>query len=130
MTKQNILTVDDDETIIALLETTLSKHGYTAIPASNGKDALKKLLDNNNKIHGVILDICMPQMDGRETLEAIKNNEKTNKTPILMLTGENAVSDLSQCLTLGANDYMVKPFEPHTLISRLQKILEPRDGFK
>lgn len=127
MKKQNILTVDDDETILEILKSILSKHGYRTISASNGKDALT-LLDKNAFIDGVILDISMPEMDGRKTLEAIKNKEKMKNTPILMLTGANGVSDVSECLKLGANDYMVKPFEPDTLISRLQKILPPREG--
>ena len=125
MKKQNILTVDDDITILELLKSILSKHGYRTISALNGKDALTQL-DKNNYIDAIILDICMPEMDGRKTLESIKSKEKIKNTPVLMLTGENAVSDVSECLTLGANDYMVKPFEPNVLISRLQKILPPR----
>lgn len=128
MTKQNILIVDDDETIREILETTLDKHGYTSISVENGEEAIA-ILQNDDTIDAVILDIIMPKMDGRETLKAIKSNDNINNLPILMLTGENSLSDVSECLTLGANEYMVKPFEPDIIIPRLQKVLPSRADF-
>lgn len=129
MSKQNILIVDDDETILEIVKKTLEENNYTHIAATNGKEALEKLAENDN-IDAIILDIMMPEMDGRETLKAIRSNEQTKETPILMLTGENMLADLQGCLTAGASDYMVKPFEPSLLIYRLQKILPPHDGLK
>ena len=126
MNKQNILIVDDDETIIEILQKTLDDNGYTYTPANDGKEALN-ILQSNTSIDGIILDILMPGMDGRETLKNIKENNETKDIPVLMLTGENAISDVSECLTLGANDYMVKPFDTGTLLSRLQGILPSSD---
>jgi len=127
MAKQNILIVDDDVTILEILKTVLGQHGYTSTEAPNGEEALS-LLKSNDNIDAIILDIMMPKMDGRETLKEI-NKDDAKEIPILMLTGENAISDVSECLSLGANDYMVKPFEPDNLISRLQKILPPKNDF-
>ena len=129
MAKQKILIVDDDETILEILKQTLSDHGYEHIAAQDGEDALKQLQSNDN-IDAVILDIRMPKMDGRETLKEIKSDHKAKHLPILMLTGENSLADVSECLTLGANEYMVKPFESDILINRLQKILPPRSNIQ
>ena len=128
MNKQNILIVDDDETILEILKKTLSEHGYDTTTAQDGQEAINTLQSSNN-IDAAILDILMPKMDGRETLKTIKESNNIKDLPILMLTGENSLANVSECLTLGANEYMVKPFEPEMLISRLQKILSPRTDF-
>lgn len=125
MAKQNILLIDDDETILEILKKTLENNGYTYLSANNGQEGLNTLKEHQDNIDAVILDIMMPEMDGRQTLEKIRNDETTKELPILMLTGENQLSDVSECLKLGANDYMVKPFDPPTCIARLQKILPP-----
>ena len=129
MAKQKILIVDDDETILEILKQTLSENGYDHVSAEDGEAALTQLQSNDN-IDAVILDILMPKMDGRETLKEIKNDDKAKHLPILMLTGENSLADVSECLTLGANEYMVKPFESDIVISRLQKILPPRSDIQ
>ena len=129
MAKQKILIIDDDESTIAILQQMLEKHGFQNVPAYNGVEALE-ILNSNDDIDGIILDIIMPEMDGRETLQNIKNKAETKDMPILMLTGLNSISDVSDFLTMGANDYMVKPFDEETLISRLQKILPLTLGFE
>ena len=127
MTKQNILLVDDDPTIPEIIKKTLEDHGYTSIASNDGKECLDLINQQHNQIDAVILDIMMPEMDGRQTLKAIRKHKSAEELPVLMLTGENQLSDLSECLKLGANDYMLKPFEPSLLIFRLQKILLPRE---
>ncbi len=123
MKKQNILVVDDDETIITILLKTLKDNGYVCTSANNGNEALD-LLKSNDNIDCIVLDILMPEMDGRDTLKELKKNEVTKDIPVIMLTGENSLSDLSECLTMGANDYMVKPFDTEILLHRLKQVLK------
>lgn len=129
MPNQNILIIDDDETIIEILKKILNDNGYDSITASNGIEAVNILQEQDN-INGIILDILMPIKDGRETLKEIRKKEKTKNTPVLVLTGEKSITDVSELLTLGANDYMVKPFDPGTLITRLKQILPMNIDFK
>lgn len=122
MSKYNILTVDDDETVLAILNQTLETNGYDVTSANNGEKALK-ILESDTSIDGIILDIMMPGMDGKKTLKAIKSNDTTKDIPIMMLSGENAISEVSECLSMGANDYMVKPFNTESLLVRLEVLL-------
>lgn len=122
MSKQNILIVDDDETIIEILSKTLTDNGYGCTPANDGQEALN-LVKTEDQIDCIVLDIIMPNMDGHETLKELKKNDKTKDIPVIMLTGENALSNVSDCLTLGANDYIVKPFNTETLLTSLKQAL-------
>jgi len=122
MSKQTILIIDDDETIQQLIQQNLTNNGYKHLSANNGEEGISALSKNTN-IDGIILDIMMPIMDGAETLKHIKQNEQTKDIPVLILTGQNAISDVSKYLSMGANDYMVKPFDHETLIARLQQIM-------
>ncbi|MGH1398868.1 MAG: response regulator transcription factor [Alphaproteobacteria bacterium] len=123
MTTQTILCIDDDQTITQILEKTLNDHGYETITADNGEDGLALL--EKSDVTAIILDIKMPGMNGNQVIGRIRtHNDKTIKNiPIMMLTGENSILDVSKSLELGANDYMVKPFEPQLIISRLQVLL-------
>jgi len=129
MSKQKILIIDDDETTVLMLQQILAKNGFEHEMALNGKAGLD-ILNKDEKIDGVILDIIMPEMAGHETLKHIKQTPKIKDTPVLMLTGVTAIADVSECLSMGASDYMVKPFDEETLISRLQKILPLTIGFE
>ncbi|MFK7839057.1 MAG: PleD family two-component system response regulator [Bdellovibrionales bacterium] len=129
MPKQKILIVDDEETTVEILTEILKQNGYESEPTYNGLKAIEKL-DQINDFDGIILDVLMPEMDGRETLKRLKSNQNTKNIPILMLTAVTDISNVSECLLLGANDYMVKPIDQETLISRLQKILPLTIGFE
>lgn len=122
MSRKNIMIVDDDETIVEILKKILEDNGYDSIATYNGQEAIRKLKEQDN-IDGIILDILMPVMDGRDTLKEIRQKEETKKTPVLILTGEKSIAGVSEFLSLGANDYMVKPFDAGTLIARLEQIL-------
>lgn len=118
---EKVLIIDDDETIRIIVEKILSEHGYTPFSAEDGEKGLEAL--KNEDIDAIILDVKMPGMDGNQVLGRIRNDEKLKNIPILMLTGENSILDVSKSLELGANDYMVKPFEPELVVKRLKAIM-------
>lgn len=113
-----ILVVDDEVNIVKLIKLYLEKEGYTVCTAHNGKDALN--LFHYEKPSMVILDIMMPDMDGNQVCREIR---KSSDTPIIMLTAKGETFDKVLSLELGADDYMVKPFEPKELIARIKAVM-------
>lgn len=118
MKNYNILIIDDEVDIIELIEIYLSNEGYHVYKAFNGADGLK-ILEKNN-IHLVVLDIMMPGMDGLETCKRIRQN---NNIPIIMLSSKSQDLDKILGLGIGADDYMIKPFNPMELIARIKSQL-------
>lgn len=113
-----ILVVDDEKNICELIRLYLKKEGYDVLIANNGADALKKF--GEYKIAAVILDIMMPGIDGIDVLKEIRKN---SQVPVIMLTAKGETIDKVLGLELGADDYMVKPFEPKELIARIKAVL-------
>lgn len=113
-----ILITDDDRSIVELMRLYLEKEGYTCITAENGKVALKKFETEAPDL--LILDVMMPEMDGWQVCREIR---KTSSTPIIMLTAKGETFDKVLGLELGADDYMVKPFETKELIARIKAVL-------
>ncbi len=103
-----ILVVDDDKEIVELLSIYLKNEGYEPIAAYSGKEALTKL-STNPEIALMILDIMMPQMSG---IEVIKEVRKDSEIPILVVSAKTSDMDKIQGLITGADDYVVKPFNP------------------
>ncbi len=118
MSDYNILIIDDEVAIIELMEIYLSNEGYLIYTALNGADGLKILQENH--IHLVVLDIMMPGMDGLETCQKIRQH---NTIPIIMLSSKSEDMDKILGLGIGADDYMVKPFNPMELIARIKSQL-------
>lgn len=118
MVETKVLIVDDDSNICDLIELYFQKEGYKAYKANNGRDALKTF--GEKQIDIIILDIMMPQMDGYEVLKEIR---KTSQVPVVMLTAKGETFDRVLGLELGADDYIVKPFEPKELVARVRAVL-------
>ncbi|MGL5330236.1 MAG: response regulator transcription factor [Peptostreptococcaceae bacterium] len=114
----NILVVDDEKEIRDLLEIYLKNDGYNVIKASNGKEALE--IVNNQDIDLLILDIMMPGMSGLEVCKIIRENKNI---PILMLSAKSEDMDKIQGIMTGADDYMTKPFNPLELTVRVKALL-------
>ena len=119
----NILVVDDDANINKVIVLYLEKEGHKAYSAYDGKAALKTLSDE--KIDLVILDIMMPVMDGWDTLKEVR---KSNKVPVIMLSAKGETFDKVLALELGADDYIVKPFEPKELLARVRAVIRRTEG--
>lgn len=120
----NILVCDDDKEIVNAIEIYLSKEGYHILKAYNGKEALKII--EKNEIHLVILDIMMPEMDGMETANKIR---ETKSVPIIMLSAKSEDYDKVAGLNNGADDYVTKPFNPIELIARVNSQIRRYTSF-
>lgn len=114
----SILIVDDDKEIVELIDFYMKNNGYNTYTAFNGKDALK--IFEKEYIDIVILDIMMPELDGKEVLRKIR--EKSN-TPIIFLSAKGDDIDKIDGLFLGADDYLSKPFNTLELIARVKALL-------
>ena len=111
----NILIVDDEPAICALLAFNLDKAGYQTLEADNGHTALE--LTRNGKLDLIILDLMLPKVDG---LEVAREVRKTKDTPIIMVTAKDSELDKVLGLELGADDYVTKPFSNRELVARVK----------
>ncbi|MBF0547313.1 MAG: response regulator [Candidatus Riflebacteria bacterium] len=111
-----ILIVDDDMRNVFAASGIFERKGSKILIASNGKEALKILADKE-VIDLVLMDIMMPEMDGFETINTIRQSMKFSKIPILVLSAKAMKSDKEKCLTAGANEYLTKPIEVDKLLS-------------
>lgn len=121
--KKSLLIVDDSKSIRDAVRKAMNDAGFFSeiIEAENGVKALDILL--KNKVDFVISDVIMPGVDGYKLISTIKNQEKYQNLPVIMLTGQKDSVDKIKGLELGANDYLTKPFDPGELIARV-KVLQ------
>ncbi len=118
---KKILVVDDEQHITELIQFNLKSYGFDVITCDNGEDAV--LLSQKEMPELVILDLMLPGIDGLEACRRIRNNEKTAKIPIIMLTAKGEEADKVLGLELGADDYLTKPFSVRELLARIRAIL-------
>lgn len=118
-----VLVVDDDLNIVKLIKLYLEKEDFSVCTAHNGLEALEVYRRENPSI--IVLDIMMPELDGNSVCREIR---KTSDVPIIMLTAKGETFDKVLSLELGADDYIVKPFEPKELIARIKAILRRSDA--
>ena len=121
--KQRILIADDDVNIAELISLYLTKEGYETKRAFDGREALRMVPIFDPDL--IILDIMMPEMDGYEVCREVRKN---NSTPIIMLTAKGETFDKVLGLELGADDYMVKPFDTKELVARVKAVLRRLDA--
>lgn len=115
---KTILIVDDEPKLREVVSSYLKKNGFRTIEASNGKDALYYI--SNNNVDLVVLDLMLPDMSGEEICQTIR---RQFSVPILMLTAKVNEEDRIKGLSIGADDYMIKPFSPRELVLRVKTIL-------
>ena len=116
-----ILVVDDDPDIRDILKLTLSEENYEILEAKDGEEALKII--NTKPLDLVLLDYKIPKMDGRQVCRLIKKDLLLRHLPIIMVTGKGDINDKVDGIDAGADDYVVKPFEPKELLARIRMIL-------
>ncbi|MBI4396572.1 MAG: response regulator [Elusimicrobia bacterium] len=119
---KRILVVDDEATIVHLLEVVLQGEGYQIEKAYNGVEALKKIQRDIPDL--IILDVNMPELSGWDVLAAVRAGSASRNLPVLMCTNRDLVSDVEQAETLGATGYITKPFEIDRMIRKVKQILE------
>ncbi|MBQ4266717.1 MAG: response regulator transcription factor [Clostridia bacterium] len=118
MSAEKILVVDDDLNICELLRLYLTKDGYNVVVANDGQSAVSIFQEENPSL--VLLDVMLPKLDGWQVCREIR---KFSETPIIMLTAKGEVFDRVLGLELGADDYVVKPFDTKEIVARIKAVL-------
>ena len=121
MAKPRILIVDDDPDILDVLEITLSEEDYEIFKAHDGEEALRII--KFTALDLVLLDYNMPRMNGRQVCAEVKKDLLLQHLPVIMVTGKGELDDKIGGINAGADDYIVKPFEPKELLARIRMIL-------
>lgn len=116
----SILIVDDNPKYLA---DALPMYGYDIEVAEDGLEALKILFEGNKHFDLILLDVMMPNMDGWDTLKAIRKNKQTEHMPVIMITAVNEEQKVVSGLKIGADDYIVKPFILPNLLARIEAVL-------
>ncbi|MCK9572051.1 MAG: response regulator transcription factor [Candidatus Omnitrophica bacterium] len=123
--KEKILIVEDEKDIVKMLEYNLKKEGFQVTSCRDGEDALDLVLREVPDL--IILDLMLPGLDGLEVCKILKKESKTSLIPIIMLTAKSQESDKVIGLTMGADDYVTKPFSPRELVARIKAVLRRAD---
>ena len=118
---KNVLVVDDSSSVRQVVGIALKSAGYDVIEAVDGKDALSKL--TGQKVHLIISDVNMPNMDGITFVKEVKKLANYKFTPIIMLTTESQDAKKAEGKAAGATGWLVKPFNPEQLVATVQKVL-------
>ena len=118
---ETILVVDDDPSILDVLESTLRWNGYTVVRAEDGLEGLRQVSEATPDL--ILLDLMMPGLTGQEVCRKIKADPETRGIPVIVVTARDAQEDLVQCLEMGADDFVAKPFEIREVLSRIRSHL-------
>src|SRR4029434_1924903 len=118
-----LLLVEDEPRLLRTLAKALREEGYAVDTADNGEDGLFKAETSNYDV--VLLDAMLPSLDGWQVLERLRRKKQT---PVLMLTARDAPQDRVRGLDTGADDYLVKPFDPHELFARVRALIRRSAG--
>lgn len=126
---QRILIIEDEPDIIEVLKYNLEKNHFSVASAASGEAGLKAAGELLPDL--VLLDLMLPGIDGLEVCRRLRDDQRTRDIPVVMLTAKGTESDVVVGLTLGADDYIVKPFNTSELMARIKAVLrrtEPREG--
>lgn len=116
---KKVLVVDDEQSIVTLLQYNLEQAGYTVVTAMDGEEGIQLAADENPDL--MVLDLMLPKLDGIEVCKQLR--QQKIMVPILMLTAKDDEFDKVLGLELGADDYMTKPFSPREVVARVKAIL-------
>lgn len=116
---QRLLYADDEESLRTLVKTHLSLEGFDVETVCDGQEAMDAL--QKREFDLVLLDLRMPKTDGFAVLQFLKH--RNNQPPVIILTGVDDVSIASECVKLGAADYLIKPYNFHELIDSVERVL-------
>lgn len=116
-----VLVCDDDELLLELLHHRLSARGYDVGLARDGREALEQI--RTNPPSAIVLDAMMPLVDGYEVLRQFRAMDGMGEVPVIFLTARKQEQDIVEALSLGASDYLAKPFIPEELVARLSRLI-------
>jgi two-component system phosphate regulon response regulator PhoB len=123
---QTILIIEDEPDIVEVLKYNLEKNRFRVATAGSGEDGLAAARDTRPDL--VLLDLMLPGIDGLEVCRKLRDDERTRALPVIMLTAKGTESDIVVGLTLGADDYVVKPFSTSELMARIKAVLRRGDS--
>jgi len=126
MSNYKVLVVDDDLDIVETIVFMLRSRGFNVITAYDGSEGLIKVRERQPDI--IILDLMMPQMDGFEMCHKLKNDEATKNIPVIVLTARSDSEARYKAHKSAADDYIVKPFDLPTLVTKINKFLSSDDS--
>lgn len=122
-----ILVVEDDDHIAQVLKFMLERQGYPTLLAGDGL-AARTIIEQESSIPELILlDVMLPYIDGFELVRLIRSQPAWREIPILMLTAKTMERDIVRALDAGANDYILKPFQPNELLARVRRFLKAKE---
>lgn len=121
--KLRVLMVEDEEDTASLLKFLLERASYQVVHAKDGRQA-QELITTIPPPDIVLLDVMLPFLSGLQVLILIRKREGWKKVPVVMLTADGSEHDIKRALESGANDYMIKPFNPRELTSRLKRFVD------
>jgi DNA-binding response OmpR family regulator len=119
--RRNILVVDDEPYIGRIIQLKLESSPYDVAVCQDGTTALDRLR-TDDPVDLILLDIMMPNMNGFEVLSRLRSIPHRSDTPVIMLTGKGQSTDREQAASLGASDFLTKPFSPKKLLARIDEI--------
>lgn len=125
MSKQTILVVDDEQDLLDLIEYNLRQEGYDVILAEDGQEGIQKAREHSPDL--VLLDIMMPQMDGIEVCDRMREDPELSHIPIIFLTARSDEKTEIEGLNKGADDFITKPISTSKLVSRIKAVLRRFD---
>ena len=121
MPDKKILVVDDEPNVVRTLTFVLKKEGYDVSSAVNGEEAIAKIKESKPSL--MFLDIMMPKKDGYEVCRELKSDSNLRDIHIVMLSAKGQETDKEKALSVGANEFMTKPFSPIGVIGRVKELL-------
>ncbi|MBI3803273.1 MAG: response regulator [Nitrospirae bacterium] len=123
---KRVLVVDDNQDAIHILSAVLKKGGYLVSVALNGEEAMEKVRQEHPAL--ILLDIMMPKMDGFEVCKAIKAAVETREIPVLIVTARKDAESRQRGMSVGANEYLVKPIRPAEVLAKVRAYLGGGDS--
>ena len=122
--RSRVLVVDDTESVRSLFRKLLSSDGHDVVSAADGAAALEAVQRHRPDV--VLLDVDMPTMDGLEVCRRLKADPSTRLTPVVMVTGQTDLNDRLRGIEAGADDFIVKPFNRNTLMTKVARVMNQR----
>lgn len=126
METRQVLVIDDDAHLLALIQMNLELEGFRVLTAETGAEGLE--LANSCIPDLILLDVMMEGLNGLQVLSRLRQNERTAQIRIMMLTAQRQISQIDRALSIGADDYITKPFDPEGLAAILRRKLASANG--
>ncbi len=118
---ERILVVDDDPSVLKLVQLNLEIEGYEVVTASNGREALEMVARERPAL--VVCDVMMPVLNGLEVVSRLRRDEATASLPVVMLSAKAQDIDVKHGKEAGADEYVTKPFDPEELIDAVKRLI-------